>query len=64
MPSDEENIQKIIQKTDEIPINDNVKELYMCFNKIIKEALEHINTQDLPQDLPQDLQKDLGTTAI
>jgi len=64
MPSDEENIQKIIEKSGEIPINNNVKELYMCFNKIIKEALEHINTQDLPQDLPQDLQKDLGTTAI
>ena len=64
MPSDEENIQKIIQKTGEIPINDNVKELYVCFNKIIKEALEHINSQDLQQDLQQDYSQDLETTVI
>ena len=61
MPSDEENVQKIIDKLGGMEINDNVKELYVCFNEIIKEALDlsQGSPQDLPQGLPQDLSQDL-----
>ena len=51
----EEQVKKIIGKLDEIKINDNVKELYICFNEIIKEALDlsQGSLQELPQELPQ-----------
>ena len=66
MPSDEENVQKIIDKLGGMEINDNVKELYMCFNEIIKEALDlsQGSPQDSSQDLPQGLQQKLRTTDI
>ena len=54
---DEGLIQEIIQKAGEIEINDNVKELYVCFSEIIKNALDL--AQDLPQDLAQELPQEL-----
>ena len=51
MPSDEENVRKIIDKLGGIDVNDNVKELYVCLNETIKEALNL--SQGLPQGLPQ-----------
>ena len=62
MPSDEENVRKIIDKLGGIDVNDNVKELYVCFNEIIKDALDL--SQDLPQDLPQGLPQKIRTTDI
>ena len=62
MPSDEENVQKIIDMLGGIKIDDNVKELYMCLNEIIKDALDL--SQGSPQDLPQGLPQKIRTTDI
>ena len=70
MPSDEENVRKIIDKLGGIDVNDNVKELYVCFNEIIKEALDlsqgspQGSPQGLPQDLAQGLSQKVRTTDI
>ena len=66
MPSDEENVQKIIDMLGGIKIDDNVKELYMCFNEIIKEALDlsQGSLQGSPQELPQELPQGNGTSEI